>query len=131
MRLASLAMPAKVLYHLTSRSRTPRSNRQLGGVLAAVAGAVNAGGCLALQRYTSHITGIVSSIADELVLGQRALALAGASALLAFILGAAGTALLVNWARRRRMRGDFALPLMFAAPPLLRDLCAARAAAMP
>src|SRR5205814_9106916 len=99
--------------------RTRRANRQLGGLLAFVAGAVNAGGFLAVQRYTSHMTGIVSSIADDLVLGQAALAMAGVSSLLAFMAGAATTALLINWARRRQMHGEFALSLMLEALLLL------------
>ncbi|HEV8315698.1 MAG TPA: YoaK family protein [Burkholderiaceae bacterium] len=112
-------MPVEFLQNLTTRSRTRRSNRQLGGVLAFVAGAVNAGGFLAVQRYTSHMTGIVSSIADDLVLGQLALAMAGVSSLLAFVCGAAVTALLINWARRQRLQGEFALPLMLEALLLL------------
>jgi uncharacterized membrane protein YoaK (UPF0700 family) len=107
------------LHRLTTRERTRRSNRQLGGVLAFVAGAVNAGGFLAVQRYTSHMTGVVSSIADDLVLGQVALAMGGASALMAFVLGAATTAMLVNWARRRHLHGEFALSLMLEAVLLL------------
>jgi uncharacterized membrane protein YoaK (UPF0700 family) len=112
------AMPS-FLHRLTTRVRTRRANRQLGGALAFVAGAVNAGGFLAVQRYTSHMTGVVSSIADDLVLGQAALAMAGVSALLAFIGGAATTAVLINWARRRQMHGEFALSLMLEAVLLL------------
>lgn len=112
-------MPVRTFRQLAHRSRTRRSNRQLGGVLAFVAGAVNAGGFLAVHRYTSHMTGIVSGIADDVVLGQFALAMAGLSSLLAFIGGAACTALLTNWARRRALHGEFALPLMLEAALLL------------
>ena len=112
-------MPIDFLHRLTNRTRTRRTNRQLGGVLAFVAGAVNAGGFLAVQRYTSHMTGIVSGIADDLVFGEVALAMAGVSSLLAFVLGAAVTALLVNWGRRRQLHGEFALPLMLEAVLLL------------
>ncbi len=112
-------MPAEFIHGLTRRTRTRRSNRQLGAVLAFVAGAINAGGFLAVQRYTSHMTGVVSGIADDLVLGQFALAMAGVSALLAFVCGAALTAVLINWARRREMHGEFALSLMLEAVLLL------------
>jgi uncharacterized membrane protein YoaK (UPF0700 family) len=112
-------MPADFLHKLTSSDRTRRTNRQLGGVLAFVAGAVNAGGFLAVQRYTSHMTGVVSGIADDLVLGEVALAMAGVSSLLAFVLGAALTAVLINWGRRRRLQGEYALPLMLEAMLLL------------
>jgi len=107
------------VHRLTARDRTRRANRQLGGVLAFVAGAVNAGGFLAVQRYTSHMTGVVSSIADDLVLGHASLAMAGLSALLSFVGGAATTAVLINWARRRKLHGEFALSLMIEALLLL------------
>lgn len=106
----------KDLYlRLTARERERRTNVALGVVLAFVAGAINAGGFLAVHRYTSHMTGIVSSIADDLFLGQTALAMAGISALVAFMAGAATTAALVNWARRRDMHGEFAIALLVEA----------------
>ena len=84
-------MPAEFIHGLTRRTRTRRSNRQLGAVLAFVAGAINAGGFLAVQRYTSHMTGVLSSVADNLVLGQLAMAAVGVAALLAFLTGAMPT----------------------------------------
>ena len=111
-------LPAAI-HGLTHKVRTRRANRQLGGVLAFVAGAVNAGGFLAVQRYTSHVTGIISSVADDVVLGQFALAMAGVSALLAFLLGAATTAAMVDWARRRGLQSEFALSLLVEALLLL------------
>ncbi len=112
-------MPLIFLHRLTSRERTRRANRQLGCLLAFVAGAINAGGFLAVRRYTSHMTGIVSAMADDLVLGQIGLVLAGIAVLLAFIAGAASTALLVNWARRQGLQGEFALPIVVEAALLL------------
>jgi uncharacterized membrane protein YoaK (UPF0700 family) len=112
-------MPAAFLTSLTHRERTRRANRQLGGILTFVAGAVNAGGFLAVARYTSHVTGVVSSIADELVLGHTALALAGAAMLLCFLLGAMTTAILVSWGRRHALHSEYALPLMLEASLLL------------
>jgi uncharacterized membrane protein YoaK (UPF0700 family) len=108
-------MAAQLLHRLTAPERTQRANRQLGGVLTFVAGAINAGGFLAVQRYTSHMTGIVSSIADNLVIGEMLLAVAGLACLLAFVLGAITSAVLVNWGRRRHLHGEFALPLMVEA----------------
>ncbi|MBS0342255.1 MAG: DUF1275 domain-containing protein [Proteobacteria bacterium] len=108
-----------VIQGLTHKLRTRRANRQLGGLLAFVAGAVNAGGFLAVQRYTSHMTGIISSVADNLVLGQVVLAMAGVFSLLAFLCGAATTAVLVHWARRRELHSEFALSLMVEAVLLL------------
>jgi uncharacterized membrane protein YoaK (UPF0700 family) len=112
-------MPVQFLRRLTGRTRTRRANRQLGTVLAFIAGAVNAGGFLAIKQYTSHMTGIVSSVADNLVLGNTVLALAGLSALTAFIAGAATTAIMINWARHRKMHSEYALSLALEAVLLL------------
>lgn len=112
-------MPVETYQQLTARARTRRTNLQLGGVLAFVAGAVNAGGYLAVHRYTSHMTGVVSAVADNLALGELADALAGLALLVAFVLGAATTALVVNWAHRRELQGEFALALLLEALLLL------------
>lgn len=112
-------MPAVFLKRLTHRERSRRANRQLGGILAFVAGAVNAAGFLAVARYTSHVTGIVSAIADDMVLGHTALVLSGTAMLGSFLLGAMTTALLINWARRRGLHGEYALTLVLEATLLL------------
>mgnify|MGYP006215961311 CR=1 FL=1 len=112
-------MPLLTLQQLAARDRTRQRNRQLGALLAFMAGAINAGGFLAVQRYTSHMTGVVSSIADDLVLGHGLLVLAGLGALLAFVAGAATTAILINWARRRGLQGEYALSLALEALLLL------------
>ncbi|OGB20193.1 MAG: hypothetical protein A2W72_09550 [Burkholderiales bacterium RIFCSPLOWO2_12_67_14] len=103
----------------TSLQRTPQTDLKLGSVLAFVAGAANAGGFLAVGHYTSHMTGILSSTADNLVLGQLALAAAGVGSLLAFLLGAMTTAWLVNWGMRRQLRSAYGLPLIVEAAALL------------
>ncbi len=72
--------------------RTPQTNARLGMTLAFVAGAANAGGFLAVGQYTSHMTGVVSAVADDIALGQWMLALAGLCALLTFVAGAMTTA---------------------------------------
>jgi uncharacterized membrane protein YoaK (UPF0700 family) len=104
---------------LADRHRTRGANLQLGGILAFVAGAVNAGGFLAVARYTSHVTGVLSSIADELVLGHTTLALAGVALVASFMIGAMVTALLVNWSRRHGLHAEFALPLLLEAALLV------------
>jgi uncharacterized membrane protein YoaK (UPF0700 family) len=112
-------MPINYLRHLSGKERTNQSNRHLGLSLAFIAGAANAGGFLAVQQYTSHMTGIVSSMADQLALGDLDLALSALGALLSFLLGAASSAILINWARRREMQSEYALSLMLEAALML------------
>jgi len=88
-------------------------------VLAFVAGAINAGGFLAVQQYTSHMTGIVSSMADSIALGEPATLLTGFGAVLSFLTGATCCAILINFSRRRRMHSEYALPLLLEACLLL------------
>lgn len=104
---------------LAGPERTAAANSQLGFALAFVAGAVNAGGFLAVGQYTSHMTGIVAAMADNLVLGYGALVLAALGAVGAFMLGAASTAIMVNFGRRRRLYSEYALPLLVEAMLLL------------
>ncbi|CAD5378119.1 conserved membrane hypothetical protein [Pseudomonas sp. OF001] len=112
-------MPIKYARRLTDRRRSRQSNRQLGLCLAFIAGAANAGGFIAVQQYTSHMTGILSSVADNLVLGASDLALGGIGGLLSFVAGAITSTLLINFSRRRRLHGQFALPLLLEACLLL------------
>lgn len=112
-------MSIKYPRRLTDKRRSKRANRQLGLSLAFVAGAANAGGFLAVKQYTSHMTGIVSSVADNLALGKTDLALGGIGGLLSFIGGAMTSTLLINFSRRRQMHGQFALPLLLESVLLL------------
>ncbi len=109
----------RLLRHLTGRHRTASTNRALGLLLAFNAGAVNAGGFLVVHQYTSHMTGFLSLLADNLVLGNLTLVLSAVGTLWAFLSGAGTTAILVNWARSHRLRGGFALPLLLEAVLML------------
>ena len=91
----------KYLALLTAPERTDQSNLHLGASLAFIAGALNAGGFLAIGQYTSHMTGIVSAAADNLVEGNIVLMITAVFALFAFICGAASTAIMVNYAKRQ------------------------------
>jgi len=105
--------------HLTGQHRTASTNRLLGALLAFNAGAINAGGFLVVGIYTSHMTGFASMISDMLVLGSFTVAIGATGALLAFVAGAACTAVLVNWARQNHLRSEYALPLLLEAGLLL------------
>jgi uncharacterized membrane protein YoaK (UPF0700 family) len=104
-------MILNTLKSITATQRAPRDDFLLGCLLTFVAGATNAGGYLAVKVYTSHMSGIVASMADNLVLGDLVVVFSALGALLAFMVGAATTAVLVNWARRKQLHSAFALPL--------------------
>jgi uncharacterized membrane protein YoaK (UPF0700 family) len=108
-------MPVLYLRNLTARQRSRKANLHLAGFLAFIAGATNAGGYLAVHQYTSHMSGIVSAMADNLALGQTGLLLDGLGALLSFLAGAATSAVLINWARRLNLHSQYAIPLMLEA----------------
>src|SRR5512139_1340786 len=69
--------------------RAEATEAQLGLTLTFVAGAINAGGFMVVGHYTSHMSGIVSGMADHAALGMWTLAAAGLVALLSFMAGAA------------------------------------------
>ena len=112
-------MPIPYLRQLTGRERSQRANRHLACFLTFIAGAINAGGFLAVGQYTSHMTGIISSMGDNLALGAIGLLLAGLASLIFFTLGAACCAICVNWGRKRSLQGEYAIPLMLEAALLL------------
>lgn len=112
-------MPGNYARFLVGRNRTVQANRQLGFVLAFVAGAINAGGFLAVQKYTSHVTGMVSALADNLSLGHLGLVVDGIVGVLAFLLGAICCAVMVNFARRKAMASEYALALLLEAVLIL------------
>lgn len=112
-------MPKHYLAKLTSPKRSPKANLHLGVTLCWIAGALNAGGFLAVGEYTSHMTGLLSSAADNLILGRILPAAAALFMLISFICGAATTALIVNYAKRNFKRYIYAPVLLLEAILLL------------
>ena len=108
-------MPIAYARSLTSGDQTQRTVRHLGFMLAFVAGAANAGGYLAVRQYTSHMTGMVASMADNLVVGEWGLVWGALGAVLSFLPGATTSAFMINLGRRRGARSQFALPLLLEA----------------
>lgn len=100
-------------------SRTPAMNRQLAWSMAFVAGAVNAGGFMAVQHYTSHMTGVLSAMADMTALGEYKAVLYAFGMLLFFIGGAFVSTFLISYGQRHRWRARYALALGLEAVLLL------------
>ncbi len=112
-------MPVPYLRSLTAAERSQKANQHLAAYLAFIAGAANAGGFLALNQYTSHMSGIVSAMADNIALANISLLLDGLGALVSFIAGSAASAILINWAGRRELRSKYAAPLLLEAALLV------------
>jgi uncharacterized membrane protein YoaK (UPF0700 family) len=106
---------ADYLRQLSGPSRSAHGNQHLGRLLAFTAGAINAGGFLVVKQYTSHMSGMVSSIADNLVIGQAELALLACGAVATFAAGAAMSSILINIGRTAEARSLYALPLLVEA----------------
>lgn len=83
----------------------------LATALAFVAGAINAGGFVAIGQYTSHMTGVVSAITDNIALGTLWVVAGGLGALTAFTAGSATSAILINWGRRHIRSRQYAYPI--------------------
>ncbi|RYG62091.1 MAG: DUF1275 domain-containing protein [Alphaproteobacteria bacterium] len=92
-------------------TRTNAQDTILALTLITIAGAVNAGGFLAVGHYTSHMSGMVAESADALATRNYAPIAFLATGLFAFILGAATCGWLAGWARRHRPHLQYALPI--------------------
>lgn len=108
-----------VARRIVAAERDGTADAQLGLLLTFVAGAVNAGGFFYVGQYTSHMSGIVAAMADHAVLGLGGLVLAGFIALAAFTVGAATSAILINWGRRHSVSTQYVLPVAFESVLLL------------
>ncbi len=103
------------LRQLTGKQRSDRHDAHLAQFLSFIAGAANAGGFMAFRQYTSHMTGIASAAADALALGNMGAVSSGIAAISSFIAGAAVSAVLINWGRRKHLHSQYAMPLLFEA----------------
>lgn len=112
-------MPLFYLRRLAGRKRSEASNRHLARYLAFIAGATDAGGFFAVRHYTSHMSGVISSLALAFAQGSHWLVLIGAVSVLAFFLGSFITTLFVRWARMRELHCAFAMPLIAEAALLI------------
>ena len=96
---------------IASHHRAAASDRALALILAGIAGAANAGGFILLGSYTSHMTGYLSALADNLVLQNLALVGQSLFAISLFICGAATSALVINWGRAHAPSRQYSLPI--------------------
>lgn len=100
---------------LAAHHRSPPTDKALSCIFAFTAGAMNSGGFLAIGQYTSHMTGILASISDNLVLGANGAALWAFMAIVVFCAGAAFSAFLINHLRHNSWGRQFAGPILLEA----------------
>lgn len=99
---------------LAKLRQNPVRKAILATLLPGVAGAVNATSFFSVGNYTSHVTGNVSRIGDELVQGHLELARYAAMLVAAFFAGAVFVSICAELARRRS-KARYALPLVVEA----------------
>ena len=93
--------------------------RRLGYIMAMLAGAINAGGFFAFSRYTSHVTGSMSLLADAVYLREWVTAAVALISVLCFVVGAAHSGWVVLWTQQKRFRGSFGFSMWLEAVYLL------------
>ncbi len=91
--------------------RSDRQNRILAGWLAAIAGFVNSAGFVLVGTFTSHVTGNVGRLADDVVRGTASAAALALSLLIAFFAGAFGASMLLESGAVRRRPLAYAMAL--------------------
>ncbi|WP_373048016.1 YoaK family protein [Vulgatibacter sp.] len=97
------------------KARSFSENARLAIALSGVAGAVNATGFFVVGTYTSHVTGNLARVGDELAQGHLALAWDFLVLVVAFLFGAMTATVLVDVARRIGGRAHYRSTLLLEA----------------
>jgi uncharacterized membrane protein YoaK (UPF0700 family) len=100
---------------LAAHHRSPPTDQALSCIFAFSAGAINSGGFLAIGQYTSHMTGLLASISDNLIVGANMAVMLAIMALSLFCAGAAFSAFLINYLRRKMWGRQFSGPILLEA----------------
>ena len=77
-------------------ARTEQQNRLVAGCLAAVGGFVNSSGFVLVGTFTSHVTGNVGRLANDLAQNQYAAAIGALGMIVAFFAGAFAASMIVE-----------------------------------
>ena len=92
-------------------SRSAANNGVLAGYLALVAGFVNSSGFVLLGTFTSHVTGSVGRLANDLATEQWAAAVLASVFVVSFFAGAFAASMLIE-AQRSRVSRAYGLALL-------------------
>jgi uncharacterized membrane protein YoaK (UPF0700 family) len=99
--------------------RNAKTNTILASYLAGVAGFVNSGGFVMIGSFTSHVTGSVGRLGDDLARGATPAAVSALSLVLAFFAGAFLASLILERSDDSRPAKRYALALLAEAVVLL------------
>lgn len=102
-----------MLYHRFKKIRPTSLNFKLGCFMSAIAGAINAGGFLAIGQYTSHVTGHLSRMADNIVLGDWHVAVTALGMMSSFLAGSIISSMFVIYYKHMKLRSCYAVPVFF------------------
>ena len=91
----------------------------LAGYLAVVAGFVNSGGFIVIGSFTSHVTGSIGRLGDDIARGQMAAAVSALLLVLAFFGGAVAASLMLERSDHSQPAKRYALALLVEAGLLL------------
>lgn len=117
---ATASLPTQAsLFTREGSARDASLNRQLAWSMAFVAGAVNAGGYMAVSHYTSHMTGLVSSMAEAFAQSEWAVAFTALALVGSFMAGAFVSTTLISLGQRMHLRSRYAIGLLLEAALLL------------
>lgn len=91
----------------------------LAGYLAAIAGFVNSGGFIMIGSFTSHVTGSIGRLGDDIARGEMAAAVSALLLILAFFGGAVAASLVLERSDHSQPARRYALALLVEAGVLL------------
>lgn len=97
---------------LQGPSRNERIDLNLACSLAGVAGALNAAAFYSVGFFSANMTGNVTTLSDHIATGKFMPGLFYLTIVLAFILGAGISTLLINAGRRREVHGIYAYSIL-------------------
>ncbi len=100
-------------------ARDPKTNTILASYLAAIAGFVNSGGFVIVGTFTSHVTGSIGRLGDDLARGEMPAAVSALSLVVAFFAGAFLASLTLERPHDSRPAARYAVALLVEAAVLL------------
>jgi uncharacterized membrane protein YoaK (UPF0700 family) len=100
-------------------ARDSKANTILAGYLAAVAGFVNSGGFVIIGSFTSHVTGSVGRMSDDIARGELPAAVSALLLVMAFFAGAVVASLILERSDHSHPAGRYGFALLVEAAVLL------------